>query len=43
MPQVPTYGRQSINEDDIEAVCHVLRSDFLKCNSNRSTLTFSRP
>jgi perosamine synthetase len=29
MPQVLAYGRQSINEDDIEAVCNVLRSDYL--------------
>jgi perosamine synthetase len=25
------YGRQSINESDIAAVCNVLRSDFLTC------------
>lgn len=25
------YGRQSISEEDIEAVCAVLRSDFLTC------------
>jgi len=31
MPQVLAYGRQSINEEDIEAVCNVLRSDFLTC------------
>ncbi len=29
MPQVLAYGRQSINEGDIEAVCNVLRSDYL--------------
>lgn len=31
MPYVLPYGRQSINDAEVEAVCRVLRSDFLTC------------
>ena len=31
MPAMLPYGRQTIREDDIAAVCEVLQSDFLTC------------
>ena len=31
MPAMLPYGRQTIGEDDIAAVCEVLRSDYLTC------------
>lgn len=31
MPSLLPYGRQSVNDADIAAVCEVLRSDFLTC------------
>ena len=37
MPRVLAYGRQSINEGDIEVVGNVLRLNFLEYISSSST------